>query len=284
MARFPILFIAAVFTGGLTPIQEPNAATVLSGMRQALGGEAIASVRAFSVETTEERFALGRSLSTSIEWMCVLPDRFIQVRRLRGSTKMTRTTGFSGDHLIQLFVGNVPPPPISGLVGTPEEQAARRSASLTAARQHFSRLMIAMLGITPVYPVDAEYVVQERMDGKPVHVLELTAADGYQSRLYVDVATHLPRMISWQGRPDMLGMPVTGDRAAAVPLVERRIFFSNYKNTAGLNWPHRLREVVGKQVVTDTRLGKFKINPTIDPSRFAVAPEGRQPERKTPVE
>jgi hypothetical protein len=269
MVRFPILFITALFTGGLTLGRQPDATTVLAELRQALGGEAIAAVRAFSVETTEERFALGRSLSTSIEWMCVLPDRFIQVRRFRGrSTDMTRTTGFSGDHLIQVFGGNVPLPPISGLVGTPEEQAASRSASLTAARQHFSRLMIAMLGITPLYPVDAEYVVQERMDGKPVHVLELTAADGYQSRLYVDVATHLPRMISWQGRPDMLGMPVTGNRAADVPLVERSILFSDYKNTAGLNWPHRLREVAGRQVVTETRLGKFKINPTIDPKQF----------------
>jgi hypothetical protein len=271
MARLGLLLVAAVVTGLRAASQSADATRVLADMRQALGGEAIAAVQAFSVETTEERFALGRSLATSIEWMCVLPDRFIQVRRFQGrSGEMTRTTGFSGNHVIQEFGGNLSRPPISGLVATAEEQAASRSASLTAARQHFSRLMIAMLGITPVYPVDAVYVVEERLDGKPVHVLELTAADGYQSRLYVDVATHLPRMISWWGRPDLPAqrMPVTSDRVAELPLVERRIFFSNYKNTAGLNWPHRLREVQGKQIVTDTRLGKFKINPAIDPTRF----------------
>jgi hypothetical protein len=268
MVRVPILFIAALFTRGIVALQPPEATAVLAEMRQALGGEAIAAVRAFSVETTEERFVLGRSMTTRVDWTCELPDRFIQVRRWQGrSGEMTRTTGFSGDHLIQM-IGNVPPPPIKGRVATAEEQAASGSASLTAARQHFSRLTIAMLGITPVYPLDAVYVVRETLDGKPVHVLELTADDGYQSRLYVDVATHLPRMIRWEGRPDLLGMPVPSDRAAVPSLVERRILFSNYKNTAGLNWPHRLTEVVAKQVVTDTRLGKLKINPEIDPKRF----------------
>jgi hypothetical protein len=260
MARLGFLLVAAVVTGLTAAAQSADATRVLADMRQALGGEATAAVRAFSVETTEERFVLGRSMASNIEWVCVLPDRFIQVRRFQGrSGEMTRTTGFSGDHPIAVF-GN--------LVATPEEQAAIRSAFLIAARQHFSRLTIAMLGITPVYPLNAVYVVQEALDGKPVHVLELTADDGYQSRLYVDVATHLPRMIRWEGRPDLLGMPVPSDRAAVPSLVERRILFSNYKNTAGLNWPHRLTEVVAKQVVTDTRLGKLKINPEIDPKRF----------------
>jgi hypothetical protein len=274
MVRVAILFIAALFTGGLTSMQAPDAATVLSGMRQALGGDAIAAVRAFSVETTEERHFLGRSMATRVEWVCVLPDRFIQVRRFGGrSGEVTQTRGFSGDDLIQTLGGNVRLPPIAAHVAAAaaEAQAATRRAFLTAARQHFSRLMIGMLGITSAYPLDAAYVVQETLDGKPVHVLELTAADGYQSRLYVDTATHLPRMISWMGRPDpspQTRPPV--DPSADLPLVERRIFFSDYKISDGLNWPHRLKEVVAKQIATETRLGKFRINPTIDPSRFVV--------------
>ena len=109
-----------------------------------------------------------------------------------------------------------------------------------------------MLGITAAYPLDPAYVSQETLDGKSVHVVELTAADGYQSRLYVDTATHLPRMINWMGKAPvpLEQMRPSGDPAADLPLVERRIFFSAYKATGGLNWPHRLKEVVARQTVT----------------------------------
>lgn len=278
MVKVPLLFIAiaALFTGGMTALRTPDATTVLADMRRALGGDAIAAVRAFSVETTEERHFLGRSMPTNVEWVCILPDRFIQVRRFRGRTgQIAQTTGFSGDDLIQTLGGDVRPPPIAARVAIAEARAATRRASLTAARQHFSRLMIGMLGITAAYPLDAAYVVQETLDGKPVHVLELTAAGGYQSRLYVDTATHLPRMISWMGKPDPSPQTRPPGDPSALPLVERRIFFSDYKSSGGLNWPHRLKEVVAKQTVTETRLGKFTINPAIDPSRFAVASADR---------
>lgn len=269
MVRVPMLFSAALFTGGLIPAGQLDATTVLADMRQALGGEAIAAVRAFSVKTTEERFIFDRSLSTRVEWMCVLPDRFIQVRRLPTlSTPLTQTRGFQGDEVIEL---------IEAPGGSVRDRRVASRGTIALARQHFSRQVIAMLGITPAYPLDAVYVVQETLDGKPVHVLELTAADGYQSRLYVDAATHLPRMISWIGEPEPrpLAMRTPATPPAGLPPVERRIFFSDYKNVGGLNWPHRFREVVAKQTVSETRLGKFTINPTIDLSRFVSARSNR---------
>jgi hypothetical protein len=62
--------------------------------------------------------------------------------------------------------------------------------------------------------------------------------------------------------------PPMGDPTAGRPLVERRLYFSDFKPADGLNWPHRLKEVVDGEVNTETRLGKFKVNPKLDPKRF----------------
>lgn len=273
MARLGLLLVAAAVTGLTAGSQSGDATRVLADMRQALGGDAIAGVRAFSVETTEQHYVRDQALSIDVEWVCVLPDRFIQVRQLKSHAgDLTMTMGFKGDEVIQWFDGTVlgRRPPIQPAGRTTAAPPASLRASLIGARQLFSRLVIGMLGITAVYPLEAAYVSQETLDGKPVHVVELTAVDGYQSRLYVDTATHLPRMINWMGRaPGPLDRIVpSADPAAGLPLVERRIFFSEYKSTGGLNWPHRLKEVVARQTVTDIRLGKFKINPEIDPKRF----------------
>ena len=273
MARFAVFVFAAMFTDLSTVSQSADATRVLADMREALGGDAIIGVRAFSVETAEQLYVVDRALNTDVEWVSVLPDRFIQVRRLKNQlVDLTMTMGFTGDEPIYVVDGSVlgRRPPIQSPAPTTAGPPASPRARLIAARQLFSRLVIAMLGITAAYPLDAAYVAQETLDGKSVHVVELTAADGYQSRLYVDTATHLPRMINWMGQPlvppDRIGP--SGDPAVDLPLVERRIYFSDYKNTGGLNWPHRLKEVVARQTVSDIRLGKFKINPEIDPKRF----------------
>jgi hypothetical protein len=277
MARVAILLIAALLTRGLDSPRTPDAARVLADMRQALGGKAIDAVETFSVEGSVHRPFRQLTLTSDIEWLCVLPDRFIQVRRVR--SQYSDTSGFNGDGLVRLFHSEgrgvrrpaLPPPELR----TPHARAEIHRTSVLAAKQQFSRFTIAMLGITSVYPLDAAYVIEEKLDGKAVHVLELSAPDGYLSRLYVDTTTHLPRMVSWMGEPDLEHVLVLGTRGSVLPLVEHQMFFSDYKHSAGLNWPHRLKEVVAKRLVADTRLGKFKINPKIDPARFVVDTVGQ---------
>ena len=65
MARLGLLLVAAAVTGLTAASQLADATRVLADMRQAPGGDAIAGVRAFSVETTEERFVLGRSMASN---------------------------------------------------------------------------------------------------------------------------------------------------------------------------------------------------------------------------
>ena len=55
-----------------------------------------------------------------------------------------------------------------------------------------------------------------------------------------------------------------------LPMVEHRLVPSNFRTQDGLNWPHRLTETVGTNVVSRTDLGKFRLNPKLQPKRFEI--------------
>jgi len=275
MVRCAVLISAALFTGFTTLAQSPDAARVLAGMHAALGGDALDEVRAFSADGKEERKILDMTGRYNVEWVCALPDRFIQVEDNQGlSTRVVETTGFNGGGLVMLRdvttnanIRRAPSRP-----QTPEEYAARLRSAVTTAKRQFSRHAIALLGITDAYPLGATFEKRETIDGREADVLKLTHEDGYQAHLYVDAATHLPLMVAWVGRPDVaFGRSSTEVMdATRQPPVERRLLFRDYKTTSSVRWPHRFTEVVGGEAVRDLRLGTFKINPKIDPARFVT--------------
>jgi hypothetical protein len=121
-------------------------------------------------------------------------------------------------------------------------------------------------------------------------VIEGRSADGFVMRLYVDASTHLPVVMAWQAPPPVVitttstaitrggqvisqsppGPLPPGDPTAGLAPVTWRLEFSDFKVRDGLNWPHRLRVMLGDQVTEDTRLGKFKLNPKTDARKFNV--------------
>jgi hypothetical protein len=263
-----VLLVTALIAPVAASQPTPDAERVLSDMRQALGGDALKAIETFSVKGSEERL-VGRSMIRgSVEWAGILPDRFIEARRVAG---YSITAGFNRDALVRELTGN------SGrgrsqapARATEIPEAARRDLGVLAKR-HFSRLTVGMFGITPVYPLEATYVSRETLDKNPVHLLELRGPDDYAARLCVDVSSHLPRMISWMGRPATPGLAQLLGTALDPPIVEHRLYFSHYEKSDGLNWPHRITEVVAKVTILEIRLGKFKINQKIDPIRFEPA-------------
>jgi len=68
----------------------------------------------------------------------------------------------------------------------------------------------------------------------------------------------------------LTGPPPPGDPTAGLPLVEHQLVFADYRTADGLTWPHRLTEYVAGEIVEDIRLGKFTINPKINPKTFKV--------------
>jgi len=276
-------------------MSQPDAARVLAEMRQAIGGDsAIAAVLAFSVRGSESRNFDGRTGGGDIEWICALPDRFLRVRRVGSPFGISvEADGFNGDARIRRRDSDIPSPPDPYQNDTPDQRAARNARAVRNTKHELSRFAVALLGVTAIDSLDTSYVAQQNVNGKPCDVLRLRSADGYTATLAVDAATHLPVVVSWMAPPIVTFTTTAavvvprGQSPGAVPPpappslppdptagladVEHQLWFEDFKAADGLTWPHRFIEKVGGRVWTTTQLGKYKLNPKIDPKQFDPA-------------
>src|SRR5262245_49509876 len=91
----------------------PDAARVLADMRQALGGDVVlGTVKAFAVEGSLRRNLGGRTLESSIEMLCSLPESCLRAATQSGGPfSTTATDGFTGDDVIRSIVSSGRTPP-----------------------------------------------------------------------------------------------------------------------------------------------------------------------------
>jgi hypothetical protein len=221
----------------------------------------------------------------------MFPDHYLSIRRSRQSfpgpapmeLETTNYSGFKGDALLRRTDSTLPVPP------DPYPPARL----LQDNKRSFARLAVALFGKSFAgSPFVFSYVGPETIDGQPAEVLEMQSPDGFVMRLYVNRTTHLPMVIAWQAPPPVVftmtststvavrgGQVVsqsqptfdpTGPPPPAQPDVTWRVVFSEFKVQDGLNWPHRVKEMLGDKVTSDMKLGKFKINPKIDARKFNV--------------
>jgi hypothetical protein len=54
------------------------------------------------------------------------------------------------------------------------------------------------------------------------------------------------------------------------PPVEYRIYFADYREVDGMQWPFRLRKATGADTTEETTFDRFRINSKIDPRKFEV--------------
>jgi hypothetical protein len=272
---------------------------VLDDMRQALGGAPVLdAITTLSIDgdASTRRGTFANAFAQQV--FVLLPDRFLVVRRdSRPGGPMpidiTYYRGFRGDELIKRTDANIPFPPEPG-PHTPQAIAPRRLEQTQRNKQEFARLALVLFGASfSGYPLAFGYAGQEAVDGRPADVVEGRHSDGFAVRMFVDATTHLPIMLSWQDKPIVTfvtssssivkagprGSEVLGhtpaqvpaaDPAAGLPLVEHRLIVSDFERQDGLNWPRRLQHVVGKDVVEDIKVRRFRINPRMDPRKFEI--------------
>jgi hypothetical protein len=264
-------------------------------MRVALGGEAaLDAITSFTVDGSVRQTAGGFTKDLSIELSVQLPDRFLDVRRDTNSAgprvvDITYYAGFRGDTLIRRTDSTIPFPP-DPWPQIPAVVAQREREITLANKQGFARLAVILFGRSfGGYPLQFAYRGTERRGERAINVVEATAMDGYRMRVSIDAATHLPAMIAYSARQGVMvsttstivtrGNEVVSQTpagsltvvdVAGLPIVEHRLAPSKFKAQNGVNWPHRLTETVGTDVVSQTDLGKFRLNPKLEPRRFEI--------------
>jgi hypothetical protein len=68
--------------------------------------------------------------------------------------------------------------------------------------------------------------------------------------------------------PGERGAPPAGARPAPPAPVENRLYFADYRDVDGMQFPFRLRRAVGADTIEETTFDRFKVNPKIDPRKF----------------
>jgi hypothetical protein len=175
-----------------------------------------------------------------------------------------------------------------------------RQAQLRQRQADLSRLMLAWL-LTSDAAV-SWVGTAESPDGK-ADVLEIKPADAPATRLFLDAASHLPLMLTWQGAapqvfirggrrgagapgggPDQVppgAPPATGDqpvpgppdaqgprRGGPPPQATLQMTMSDYKAVGGIKLPHTITRGVNGQTNEEWHELNYKVNPSFKANTF----------------
>ena len=257
--------------------QEPDR-PLLEQTRSALGGESLAALRTLRVEGQSTRVVGPLRLSSAVELLLERPDRFLRSDRMRlaGSSAET-VSGFVGDQFFQRTPPSPGQPP--GNHPSPDQSQAVMRAAAVGFRKELTLLLLGFFGGTfDGSPLQVERLGSaEAPDGK-ADALRLTFGDGSLATLFIDVDTHLPLMVSWQGSDQAEAVRLattTGmsagsvlTAAAALPLVEHRLHFSDYRQVDRLRWPFLVRRTGGGAPMEELRFDRFTLNPVFNARTF----------------
>lgn len=181
-----------------------------------------------------------------------------------------------------------------------------RAARVLTVKQDFVRLTLGMFAASfPSAPLTFSYTGQAEAPQGKADVIDVKGPANLSLRFFINSDTHLPIMVSWQAsalgrgvppaRPPMAPgaiapppatpppgtpPPTTAAPSAAPPPpaaapappkpTEYRLYFADYRDVDGLQFPFRLRRAVNGETVEETLFDRFKLNTKIDPRKFEV--------------
>ena len=209
-----------------------KAAAVIANARKALGGEQkIAAMKGLSLRADYRRelsagagggamtivMMGGGSASGSqqtngkIEIDLALPDKYLRSDIGSAAFGMTRTEGFDATRPFLEVVANSPGMRIQ--TDNPASDPARAKLALQRSQSDLARLFLGLTGGTqPGFTATYAYGGQaESPDGK-ADIIDVTGPGDFKVRMYVDVETHLPLMLTYmEPEPRMVMRTMTRD-------------------------------------------------------------------------
>ena len=183
--------------------QSEKAAGVITEARAAIGGEAkLAAVKTFVVTGRTRQVRGDNLVPIEFEIQAELPDKFARRDEFPAQDLGPTVTGFNGDRFVQIPVPQPPPARPGGPPPpTPEQLQAAARVQLTNVKQDFARLMLGLFAASyPSHPLTFAYVGQAEAPQGRADVIDVKGPGNFAARLFVDVKTHLPVMLSWQAQ------------------------------------------------------------------------------------
>jgi hypothetical protein len=270
-------------------------------------------------------------MGADVEILLDLPDKYLRSEVSAGGgggmvmVAGCGVTGFNGDRPLQkLNGGNMAGPggmvirmgspngsfsSGSGEKPTPEQLEQMSKTMVRNSQTEASRLMLGWFAMA--HPaIHAQYTFAgeaESPDGK-AYVIDVTSADNFAARLFIDEQTHLPLMVTYKGpQPRMMSAgggarqvtPAGGGGGHTVTMsasmteeerkkaqaemekqvqemqkqppamVDYTVFFDEWRDADGVKFPFKMRRAMGSETTEEWTVSKVKVNPKIDPKRFA---------------
>ena len=284
---------------------QDKAAEVVAAARAAIGGGALDGMKTFGVEARMARNVGDRQMSSSVEVLVEVPDKYVRIEDMTAPVARTMTSGFNGGTAIRpagmsmghggaVMIVMGPGGAAPGAKMTPEQEAQLNATLLTNQRAEISRLMLGWFAMPhPALDAGFTYVGEaEAPDGK-AHVIDVTSGD-FAARLFIDQATSLPLMLTYQApKPRVMTMrgPAPGGaggrggaqagspqadvqrqletmRDEPPAMVEHRLYFSDWREVDGIRFPHVLQRAADGETVEEWEIARVRVNPKIDAKKF----------------
>jgi len=296
MNRRILVFAATLLAAGVPALAQDAArgASLLAEARAALGGEdKLRAVRALQARGEFKRMAGAQfTIEGELELSLALPDKMRRDEDMSppgGGPSFVRTEVLNGTETWEENSGGFmmrrggPGAPGAGQGNGmrggrgPMDPEQMRQAQLRGRQAELSRYLLALL-LTTNDKV-AWLATAESPDGT-ADVLEITPEQGPAVRLFLDTATHMPLMMTWQGFAPMLlagrrgrgaGDGAPNGAPAELPRPQQttlRMTLGEYKTVNGIKLPHFITRGAGDQTNEEWTVSSYRINPSFKADTF----------------
>ncbi|HEY8548489.1 MAG TPA: hypothetical protein VIL35_00920 [Vicinamibacterales bacterium] len=307
MLAAPVVVCAALVTVGAAP-QEDQASALLEQIRAALGGDRLAAVKTLAIEGSYRQVMGENERSGDLELLFAMPDRYQRIEQIPTPTGMPGpriATTLDGGEAWMGPLGPIPGgmmmrfgpgpggPSGPGGPGGPQGQG-RRFDPLPRVRAEYWRVALAILpGSAATSALKFTYVGKAEAPDGQAEVLDVTGEGGFAARLFVDAASYLPIMMTYQDRdlsqmrpqqfrrregetPEQMRQRIEEERkkreAAGPPppppMVEHTMFIADHQEVDGLQIPGRIAIQVGDKPTQEWELKKVKVNAKLEEDQF----------------
>jgi hypothetical protein len=293
------MLAAALLAGGAAAQDSPEAQAqkIIAAAREAAGGEAkLKAVQSLSWSgkaKRQSRMMMGGGgeaqtvvRESDFDADALLPDKYVRKESselMMGASAATiiNHSGFNGEEIIQKMetIGDLPFN--LNQMQRPALDAAAQAAALRRSKQDFLRQWLAWMFEAPAAAgVTFRSAGIEEVNGAKHDVVEAAGPDHFAVRFYFDAATHRLGMVRYKTAAPrqmmrMMGGPGGAQQApppadAPPPEVSVEVSYSDYKAVDGVQLPHRSKRLVNGEVVEETEVKKFKVNPSLKADKFKV--------------
>ena len=290
--------LALALLSAPTAFADSRAQEVLKQAREAIGGEEkLQKVQGLQINGTYRRVFGERQMGGDREISISLPNRYLVEDAMNAgglSTSMINTRGLNGERAWSgssgggggMFIRMGGP---GGQEATPEQIEAGLRRAFNA---EFSRYLLAMI-LTPPPSLAVEYKYAGESDVEDVQadVIDVSAPENFNVRIFFDKNTHLPLLLSYRGpKPRVMTMtrPAGGTvkpedmkkhreeaekkLQAETPAVPEEVDFyirlTDHKKVGGVMLPHKFTFLADNEVSEEFEISKYQVNPQFKADRF----------------